>query len=188
MSIKLKGAKEMDAFLAAFPAKLQKGAVRSALTAAAKPIRDDARARAPRETGQLAKSVKTGSPSINPDGTISVKIRLRGKHSFLGIFHEYGVAPHFIRAGDSGKSPRLLTKAAKRGDVLGDVETGHLKIGDNIITGEVLHPGHAARPFLRPALDNRADDAINAFGQRIASYLKDKTGFTAPAILEVDEE
>ena len=33
--IKTKGFKELDAFLAAFPAKLQKNAVRSALTAAA---------------------------------------------------------------------------------------------------------------------------------------------------------
>lgn len=187
MSVKLKGGNELDAFLAAFPKTLQKGAVRSALTAAARPVRDQARGMAPRETGKLAKSIKTGSPSVNPDGTISVKVRLRGQHSFLGIFHEYGVAPHFIRAGDGGKSARLLTKAAKRGDVVGDAPSGHLKIGDNIISGEVFHPGHAAHPFMRPALDIKAKDAINAFGARIQEYLKTKTGFTAPARLEVDE-
>lgn len=185
--IKTKGFKELDAFLAAFPAKLQKNAVRSALTAAARPVRDEARARAERKTGKLRKAIKTSNPKVNADGTVSVRVKLQGEHSYLGWFQEYGVAPHFIRAGDSGKSPRLLNKAAKRGDVLGDVATGHLKIGDNFISGEVFHPGRAARPFLRPALDVRAKDAVQAFGGRLASYLKDKTGFSAPAVLEIDE-
>lgn len=187
MTITMKGMKELDEFLSVFPVKLQKNAIRSSLTAAAKPVRDEARARAERKTGKLARSIKTSSPKINPDGTISVKVKLQGEHSYLGWFQEYGVAPHFIRAGDSGKSPRLLTKAAKRGDVTGDVATGHLKIGENIISGEVFHPGRAARPFLRPALDTRAKDAVQAFGDRLASYLKNKTGFSAPAVLEVDE-
>lgn len=183
--IKLKGGKELLAFLDAFPARLQKGAVRSALTAAARPVRDQARANAPRESGKLAKSIKTGSPKVEQDGTVAIKVRLQGEHSFLGHFFEYGVAPHFIRAGDSGLSSRKLTQKFNREG--GTADGDALKIGDNFITGAVMHPGFAAKPFMRPALDVKAEEAINAFGGRVRSYLKDKTGFTAPAVLEVDE-
>ena len=182
----MKGIKETMAFLQAFPARIQKGAVRSALTAAAKPVRDQARANAPKESGQMAKAIKTGSPRIERDGTVSIKVRLAGKHSYLGRFIEYGVAPHFIRAGDSGLSPRKLTqKAGREGSTAAD---GALKIGQNFVTGAVLHPGFAPKPFLRPALDIRADDAVQAFADRLRSYLKDKTGFTAPARLDDVEE
>ena len=186
MTIPLKGGKDLDAFLAAFPLRLQKGAVRSALTAAAKPVRDQARANAPRQTGKLAKSIKSGSPKVNLDGTISISVRLKGRHSFLGIFFEYGVAPHFITAGDSNLSARKLTqKVGREGSEEVD---GAMKIGADFVTGAVLHPGIPAQPFLRPALDVRADEAVKAFGDRLRTYLKDKTGFSAPAQLDEVEE
>lgn len=187
MTIEMKGLKETMAFLEAFPKRIQNGAVRSALTAAARPVRDQARANAPRETGKMAKAIKTGAPKINQDGTVSIRVRLRGEHSYLGWFHEYGVRPHFISAGDSGLSARKLTTKARNGSS-SDVDTGALKIGDNYVTGTVLHPGFAARPFLRPALDMKAQEAVTAFADRLRSYLKDKTGFTAPARLDGVEE
>lgn len=187
-TIGLKGGKELSAFLDAFPAKLQKGAVKAALTAAAKPIRDQARANAPKESGEMAKSIRTGSPDAGKDGRVTIRIRLKGEHSYLGTFIEYGVAPHFIRAGDAYASARVLTRQVRAGGVASDVETHHLKIAGKIVTGAVLHPGLSARPFLRPALDAKAQDAIRAFGDRISSYLKSKTGFSAPAVLEADEE
>lgn len=184
-AMKLKGGKELLSFLDAFPDRLKKNAVRSALSAAAKPVRDQARSNAPRESGKLAKSIKTGSPKVEHAGTVTVKIRLQGEHSFLGHFFEYGVAPHFIRAGDSNLSARKLTQ--KLGREGGTADGGAMKIGDNYVTGAVLHPGFAAKPFMRPALDFKAEEAVNAFGERLRTYLKDKTGFTAPALLEVDE-
>ncbi|CAD7335312.1 HK97 gp10 family phage protein [Sphingomonadales bacterium 56] len=186
MTIKMKGGQELSAFLQALPERLQKGAVRSALTAAAKPIRDQARANAPRESGKLAKAIKTGSPKVEPDGTVRIKVRLSGEHSFLGIFHEYGVRPHFIAAGDSDLSPRKLTQKARRE---GSSESGGvLKVGDAFVSGGVMHPGIPARPFMRPALDTAADEATQAFADRLRSYLKSKTGFTAPAVLTEVEE
>lgn len=186
MTMKLKGGKEMLAFLEAFPARLQKGAVRSALTAAAKPVRDQARANAPRKSGKMAKAIKTSRPRVEQDGTVTVKVRMRGEHSFLGTFHEYGVAPHFISAGDAGMSARLLTKKGRREGMAS--EGGAMKIGDKYVTGAVLHPGFAPRPFLRPALDTKAQEAVRAFSDQLGKYLKDRTGFTAPAVMiEVEE-
>ena len=182
MTNPLRGSKEVDAFLAALPARMQKQAYRSALTAAAKPIRDEARLNARRQSGKMAAAIGTGSPRQNQDGTFQISVRLDPikPHGFLGVFQEHGVTPHFISAGDSGKSARMLTKAARRGDVTGDVEHRALKIGGNFITGELFHPGHGAHPFMRPALEAKRDEALAAFAAKIRAVLEAKTGFVAP--------
>lgn len=203
----LKGGPELLAFLGAFPAKLQKGAVRAGVTAAAKPIRDKARANVRKRSGKTAKAIKTSSSRVNQDGTISVKIQLKGEHSFIGLFLEYGVAPHLITPGDSDLTVKALNKRAKKGGIrkrdngLVEVggytartytnkageETGAMVIDRKFIRGAVLHPGFTPKPFLRPALDTEADEAINEFGKRIRSYLSAKSGFTAPLIETADE-
>lgn len=176
----VKGLAELDRYLSALPKNMQTGAYRAGLVAAAAVIRDEARLRAPKKTGAMAKSIRSGSARKNQDGTFSISISLKGKHDFLGLFHEYGVSPHFITAGDSDLSARSLTKAGRRGDLTGDVEKQALKIGDKFITGGVMHPGHAAHPFMRPALDAKADEAVQAFAKRIRDYIEGKTGFAAP--------
>lgn len=183
----LKGAPELLKFLQAFPARLQKGALRSGATAAARPIRDEARLRARKQSGKMAKAVKTGSARVDREGNVRVSIRLKGPHAHLGIWSEYGVAAHFISAGDSKISSRLLTRQSKR-DGVEDAGEGKLKIGNNYISGAVLHPGHAAFPFMRPALEAKWNEAIDAFGVRVRDYLADRTGFTGPTLeVEPDE-
>lgn len=185
----VKGLAELDRYLSALPKNMQKGAYRAALTAAARPIRDEARLRAPKRTGQMARSIKTGSARQNQDGTFSVSIRLEGPHAFLGYFHEYGVAPHLITISDDlasqvearlgpSKTGRSRTTVVGRANRM--IKEGSLKIGENFVGDMVRHPGHAAHPFMRPALDAAADDAVLAFAAKIRSYLEGKTGFVAP--------
>lgn len=171
------GLKELDAFLSHLPMNMQKGAYRAGLTAAAKPIRDDARARARKSSGKMARSIKTGSPRQNQDGSFSVTISLKGPHAFLGTFHEYGVRPHYIARTGKGEG-RVAIRKAKAGE--GTVDAQVMKIGDDFVSGIISHPGHMASPFLRPALDTRADEAVKAFADRIRAYIEGKTGFAAP--------
>lgn len=184
-TVPVKGLRELDAYLSALPANMQKNAYRQALTAAARPIRDEARVRAPKQTGKMARAIRTGSPRRNPDGTFSVSVSVSGNdHAFLAIFHEYGVSPHYISAGSASfggvaASPRRLTAAVRR-EGESDVATGKLKIGAQLISGAVLHPGHGAQPFMRPALDIRAQEAVNAFANQIRVFIERKTGFTSP--------
>ena len=177
-SFPVSGLKQLDAYLAALPMNIQKNAIRAGLVAAAAPIRDEARSLAPKDSGAMARSIKTGSARQNPDGTFSISISLKGPHAFLGLFHEYGVRPHVINAGDSGLSARKLTQKMRR-EGSSDAE-GTIRIGDNFVSGVVQHPGHRAHPFMRPALDVRADEATKAFANRSRSYIEGKTGFTAP--------
>lgn len=173
----VKGLAELDRFLSALPKNMQKGAYRAGLTAAARPIRDEVRLRAPKATGKMAKAIKTGSPRQNPDGTFSVSIRLDGEHSYLGLFHEYGVAAHLIARTGKGEG-RVAIAKAKKGE--GTIQGGVMKIGDDFVSGIISHPGHAAHPFMRPALDAKADEAVQAFARRIRDYIEGKTGFAAP--------
>jgi HK97 gp10 family phage protein len=183
----VKGLAELDRFLTALPGNLQKQAIRRGLTAAARPIRDEARLRVPKKSGKLARAIRTGSPRQNPDGTFSITVSVTGNdHAFLGYFFEYGVKAHFIRAGDSGYSARILTRrgksgvdvAARRGKKKGQNQV--LAIYGQLVSGAILHPGIRAQPFLVPALDVRAEDAVAAFAGTIRAFIEGKTGFAAP--------
>lgn len=172
------GLRELDAYLSALPKNMQTGAYRAGLTAAAAVVRDEARMRAPRKSGKLAKSIRSGSARRNPDGTFSITVGPRGKeHAFLGLFHEFGVRPHYIARTGKGEG-RVAVRKAKEGT--GKINARAMKIGDDFVSGIISHPGFIARPFLRPALDIRADEAVQAFAQRIRDYIEGKTGFVAP--------
>ena len=175
------GLKDLDAYLSALPVNMQKAAYRAGLVAAARVVRDEARLRAPKQTGKMAKAIRTGSARQTDKG-FSISVRLTGNnHAFLGLFHEYGVAPHLIASTGKGQGRVAIRKALDAGDKIGGV----MKIGDRYVSGVLHHPGHAAHPFMRPALDAKADEAVKAFADRIRAWLENKTGFAAPA--EFDE-
>lgn len=178
-TIPVTGLAELDKFLSVLPKNMQTGAYRAALTAAARPIRDEARLRAPKDSGKMAKGIRSGSPRKNQDGTFSISISSSGQHGFLALFHEYGTNPHYITAGSSNLSARMLTRNAGNGGT-SDIESQTLVINGQFVTGAVMHPGQPARPFMRPALDIKADEAVAAFAARIRAYLEGKTGFAAP--------
>lgn len=185
MTIPVKGLKELDAYLSALPKKLQTGAYRAGLTAAAAVVRDEARVRAPKRTGKMAKAIRSGSPRQNQDGTFSIRVSLdKGEHGFLGLFHEFGVSPHLIASTGKGEG-RVAIRKAKDGK--GKVAAGVLKIGDDFVSGIISHPGHRAQPFMLPALDAKAKEAVEAFRGRIVAYIEGKTGFNAGAPLGLDE-
>ena len=70
----VKGLEELDRFLSALPKNMQTAAYRSGLTAAAGVIRDEARARAPRKSGLMARAIRSGSPRRNEDGSFSISV------------------------------------------------------------------------------------------------------------------
>lgn len=182
------GLKELDRYLSALPKNLQNGAYRAGLTAAAAVIRDEARILAPKRTGKMAKSIRSGSPRRNEDDTFSISVSLKGEHAFLGFFHEYGVRPHWITASDEAlaevrgrrKGGDKISKKTSMRHLNNMERDGSLVINGKFVGPAVYHPGHAARPFMLPALDVKGDDAVKAFASRIRSYLEGKTGFAAP--------
>jgi hypothetical protein len=163
--MKLSGGPELVALLDQLPAKIGRNVVRSGVRAAAKVVQMEARATVRRRSGTLARSLKL---STDTQGTIiSAKVKARGPRAFVAPFIEYGVAGHTIK-------PKKNKKA--------------LTIGDRVLSGPFEHPGHRAFPFMRPALDSKATEAINVMGEYIRQRLSWNT-LQAPAIaVEPDEE
>lgn len=182
--IPLKGGPELLDFLGAFPDGLRNRAVRSAIVAAAAPVRAQARVLAPKKTGLMARAIQTGSARVNDDGTVSVRIRMASErsgkghnyHAFLGYFWEYGTKAYsgkvIVRAGRSRQRSRKF----------------HESLSGNIWGMYPDIAAHPKRPFMAPALEQRASEAVNAFGDRVRTYISTKANFTAPVTIEADGE
>ena len=85
--------------------------------------------------------------------TVVAKIKMTGKHAFVAPWLEYGVGAHQI--------------AAKKG--------GWMAFG-GVFAKSVQHPGIQPRPFMRPALDSRAQAAVVAAAEYTKKRLATKHG------------
>ncbi len=187
MTIRLKGGPELLRMLDELPKNLERNVIRGGLRAGAKVIQQQAKANVPVKTGQLKRAIGIGTRTEG--ARLSSYVKLRGKGSYLGPFIEYGVAPHLISVSDADKPVRETRRGPRKvgmGTINKMVKRGSLKIGENFIGPVVMHPGHAAKPFLRPALDQKAEEAVNAMGAYIAHRVQ--IGNLKAPTLEVDDE
>ena len=145
IEFKLNGGRELHDILQRLPVDVETKALRSAMGKAARALRNEVRAMAPLESGDMKKAIK--STRKTKKGQVIARVKMLGKHSFLGVFMEYGVSPHLITAKDGGV----------------------LRIGRNTVGKSVMHPGHVARPFMRPALDTNAAKVITL----VAEFIRD---------------
>ena len=122
--------------------KLSGKVMRGILNKAAKPIIQKAQELAPKEDGDLQKSIGTIPGRGQGKGEqVYVGPRRGGRFKgYAGHLVEYGTAPHLIRAKAAG---------------------GQLHLRGNVFVEEVHHPGAAAHPFMRPAFDSKKDEAID---------------------------
>lgn len=148
----IKGGKELDAMLKTLPIKMERNIMRSALRAGAVPIRDEARANVAVDQGELKKSIKITTSSKR--GKVTAKVQTKVRHAHLV---EFDTAGHIIKAKGAGP----------------------LEFGGTFAQS-VLHPGTKAQPYMRPALDAKADAAIAAVGQQVRTRLT-VVGLNAPA-------
>jgi hypothetical protein len=175
MTITLKGGPELLRFLDELPKNLERNVIRGGLRAGAKVIQQQAKANVPVKTGQGSR--------------LSSYVKLRGSGSYLGLFIEYGVAPHLISVAEQDRPERATRHGPRKasiGTINKMVKRGSLVIGGNFVGPVVMHPGHAAKPFLRPALDQKAEEAVTAMGAYIAHRVQ--IGSLKAPLLEVDDE
>lgn len=152
--VKVNGLSELQAFLDQLAPKLQKNVMRSALRAGATVIATEARLHAPVLKGELRGSI--GVSTRVRGGTVTASAR---SHDPVAPLVEYGTKRHMIRAKD-----------------------GALMIGGYGFARFVDHPGARPKPFMRPALDARAQDAVIATGEKIKQRLT-KEGIDASDVL-----
>jgi HK97 gp10 family phage protein len=180
--VNVKGLADLQKFLDRLPVKLERNVMRSSMRQGANLIRNDAKARAPvgppsqknrrlygGYAGALRDSIRVGTSARG--GKVTAYIRAGGKNKKTGavVYYahmiEYGVKAHNI--------------AAKLG--------GWLKFG-NLFAKSVEHPGFHAIAFMRPALDTKAQAAVQAMAADMRAKLAKKHGLdTAHIQLDGDE-
>lgn len=157
----IKGGKELQAMLNSLPVKIERNILRSALRQGANVLRDEARANVNDVSGDLSRSIKTKVRAKR--GEVTATVVAGDDKAFYAHMVEFGTDAHVITAGEKG--------------VL-DVP-GHA-------TATVNHPGAQAAPYMRPAMDTKTSQAIQAVGEQIRKRLT-KEGLNAPPGLEVDD-
>jgi len=160
--IRVKGLADLNKFLQQLPAKVEQSVLRGALRAGANVVMAEAKANVPVDSGQLRDGLKVSTNSRR--GRVTAKVKATGKHAHIAPWLEYGTAAHKITA-KKGKG---------------------LFFGGLFVKG-VQHPGARPKPFLRPALDGRAQDAVVAAAQYMKRRLATKNGLDTSSV-EIEAE
>ena len=148
--IHIHGLAELQKMLDSIPAKLEANIMRGALRAGAKVIEAEAKANVPIASGVLRDSIRVSARRKGSTVTASIKAggKTKSGDAFYARFVEFGTAAHVIK-GKVG---------------------GWLSFG-GLFTKSVQHPGAKPQPFMRPALDAKAEQAIVAVGNYIKKRL-----------------
>ena len=161
--VHVKGLADLQKFLDQLAPKMEANIMRGAIRAGMKPVQVSAKAGAAVASGLLRDGLKISTRMQG--GRVYSRLRATGKHGYLANWVEYGTVAHEIRP-KGGKSLFLA----------------------GIFSTLVNHPGARPKPFMRPALDSRAQDAVIAVGNYIKNRLATKEGLnTADIIIEGDE-
>lgn len=174
VEFEVKGLKELNKFLQQLPAKVEANIMRGAMRAAANPVMAAAKANAPTgdpsETnkrkynlynGALRDSIRISSRIDRRNKQVKARVIVGGKSKKTGADVFYS---HIVEYGARAHS---VNKGGK---------------------GFANHPGIQPNPFMRPALDSEAGEAIKAAGEYVKKRLRTKHGInTADIIIEVDE-
>lgn len=157
----IKGLSELQAFLDQLPAKMEKNIMRGAMRAGAVVLKDEVQGNVPVRTGKLRDGlkIKTGSKGAK----VMARVTFTGPHAFLARWIEYGVVAHIINP----KSGKYLSFAG-------------------LFARSVEHPGFAAKPMMRTALDTRGTAAAVAAGEYIKKRLTKQGLDAADVDIETD--
>ena len=181
--VHVKGLADLQKFMNQLPAKLEANVLRSALRAGANVVKKEAQRNIATKIGALRKSLKVSTRSRRGVVTATVK-----SSSFYARMVEYGTQAHFIRVKKESRPGRLTRRGYKKWSIRTinrSVARGSLMIGKNFVGESVSHPGARKKPFLRPALDSRAQDALVAVGNSIKQRLQTKHGLDTSSV-EID--
>lgn len=155
--ITIKGLADLNKLLQELPVKIETNILRGGLRAGAKVIADEAKRLCPQSVpstvakkygatpGELMRSIRVSMRSRR--GIVQATVKAGNYKAFYAHMVEYGTAAHFIKP----KNRKSLFIAG-------------------LFSEAVSHPGAQRKPFMRPAMDSKAQAAIQA----MADYVRDR--------------
>jgi HK97 gp10 family phage protein len=153
----IEGGRQLDDLLKSLAPKMEKNILRTALRAGGNILRDEARSLVPRKSGDLAKTIRV-STRIRK-GQVTASVKAGNRIAYYAHMVEFGTRAHIEKAPKG--SAMAVNGAARK---------------------EVEHPGAQAKPFLRPAADNKFPEAIEAITAKIRERLTQEGLNTAPPL------
>jgi HK97 gp10 family phage protein len=167
-SFNITGLKELQTAMQDLPARIERNIMAGAIAAGTRIILNEAKVRAP---DQDIKKALSQRQKKGRKGEIIREVYIKqkkGMNLFYAKFFEFGTASYYTGKGRSKGAPYKIPK-----------RPGVLKIGENFVTGQVTHPGIKPQPFMRPALDTKASEAIRTMQAYIKIRLPMETGAAA---------
>lgn len=156
------GLRELDQMLKQLPANIEKNVLRGALRAGQKVFADAAkgnlRSNGSVDTGELEKSVRVRFKRKSEKfGWVRSYVMAGNAKAYYAHWVEYGTATYYTGSGRTvGKAYEITPKVA-----------GSLFLG-GLLRESVMHPGIKPKPFMRPAVDENTDTALN----QVAEYMR----------------
>lgn len=170
-AFRVDGLKELNAMLQQLPLRVEKNIMRTAIGAASRVVRDKAKELAPADSGQLRRSIRSGSTRVRR-GKAQVAVTAA---AWYARFLEFGTASFYIGSGKTVGKPYSIPKRSRTGKVSRKKKALSFNGGD-VAVNNVLHPGVRPQPFMRPAFDQSTGPAIEAFRQHVIARLAKEVG------------
>jgi HK97 gp10 family phage protein len=159
----VKGLADLQKFMDQLAPKIERNVMRGALRSGMNTVKPVAQRNVHSVSGELAKGLKVGTRARG--GTVTASLKATGKHRSIAHLVEFGTAAHTITAKN------------RKG----------LSFG-GLFFQSVQHPGAKPRPFMRPALDQQAQNAVIAAAEYMKKRLATKEGLdTSHVTIEGDE-
>ena len=154
VTLDLKGVAELDRMLQELPKAVANKLGDAALRAGGRVIAAEARRLAPKRLKARITVGGTGEPPPNATTRVQAVGIRKSRHSRVAHLVEYGTAAHRIEPKRKGK---LLVFEVN---------------GETVFTTHVDHPGAQPHPFMRPAGDTKAQEAIDRIGENLGTGIE----------------
>lgn len=177
--VEVKGMPELLAALEQLGPKIENNVLRGALRAGMKVIELEAKRNVSVVSGELQRTIRSGVKRKRVNGRLVAYVAagpkekpVKGKKAaknandgWYAHFVELGTASHLIKAKPPNKT---------------------LAIGP----AEVMHPGATKKPFIRPAVDSKGQEALEAARDYVKTRLSKKYGIEMadPNAVDQDDE
>lgn len=206
MEIRVDGLAEIQKRLSELPKRLETKVVRGALREGANVMKNEAQSLVRvDDKGLLKRSIKVVEGRQTKGRRVGPQVSVIAGDRRIGIywahFYEYGTASFY--AGKRGRSKRApyvikpkagdlrtvrVLKRNKRGTAIGTdkkvkqtvkmlrIPLGRGRSGPFKFVKSVIHPGIKRRAFMRPALDNKGEEAIRTFAVAVKRRFNEVVG------------
>ena len=145
---RVEGLSELNDFMQQLPALVEQKLLRGGLRAGQKVTLDLAKQAIHNISGDLADSLRVSTTARG--GIVRSKVKVGNKKAFYARWVEFGTAAHYIKP----KTAKSLFAAG-------------------LFSEGFQHPGSKKNPFMRPALDQAAQENSASF-QAVVAYIKAK--------------